>query len=66
MADAQNTGGAPDRSSAARDLARVRWSPSPVVARAVQTVITRAGELDDTQRAAIEAAIEEAPGHDRT
>jgi hypothetical protein len=54
MADAET-------SEAARALAARRWDPSPVVARAVQTVVTRRAELDASQRAALEAAIT-APG----
>jgi hypothetical protein len=50
-----------DTRAAARELARVRWDPSPVVARAVETVVSRSAELDASQRAALEAAIT-APG----
>lgn len=46
---------------AGRDLARARWTPSPVVARAVQVVISRSAELDDSQRAAIGAAVTTGP-----
>jgi len=49
------------RSEAARTAARARWRPSPVVARAVQVITTRSGDLDDTQRAALEAAITTRP-----
>jgi hypothetical protein len=51
----------PDASEAARTAARARWTPSPVVARSVQVVVERVEELDDSQRAALEAAIT-APG----
>ena len=34
----------------ARDAARARWAPSPVISRAVQTIVTRQDELNDDQR----------------
>jgi hypothetical protein len=44
---------------AARHAAKSRWERegNPVIARSVETVVTRADELSDEQRAAIEAAI---------
>jgi hypothetical protein len=47
------------RSEVARNAARERWERrgNPVVARSVQVVVTRADELTDSQRAAVEAAI---------
>jgi hypothetical protein len=47
-------------SEAARSLASARWTPEARLRAAVATVITRSADLDDSQRAAIEAAIEEA------
>jgi hypothetical protein len=46
----------PDASEAARTAARARWTPSPVVARSVQVIVSRPGELTDSQWAAIEAS----------
>jgi hypothetical protein len=40
----------------ARLAARARWTPSPVVARSVEVVATRADELTDAQWAKLEAA----------
>jgi hypothetical protein len=52
-----------DASEAARSLAALRWSPEARLRAAVDTVVTRSADLDDSQRAAIEAAIT-APGGD--
>jgi hypothetical protein len=48
-----------DASEAARQLAQLRWSPEARLRHAVETVIERRSQLDDSQRAAIEAAITE-------
>jgi hypothetical protein len=48
-----------DASEAARRLAELRWSPEARLRHAVETVIERSSQLDDSQRAAIEAAITE-------
>jgi len=54
-----------DASEAGRSLAARRWAPEARLAAAVDTVIQRSADLDDTQRAAIGAAINvEAPEHD--
>jgi hypothetical protein len=44
-------------SEAARSLARIRWGAT-VLGKAVETVLQRAAQLDDTQRAALGAAID--------
>ena len=41
-----------------RALAAQRWAPETRLRVAVETVVERSAELDDTQRAAIGAAIE--------
>ncbi len=53
------------RSEAASHAARARWERegNPVLTRSAQVVITRAAELDETTRAAIEAAITREGGH---
>jgi hypothetical protein len=43
----------------AQALAKLRWSPSPVVQRAAQTVVDRWDELDDEHRAQLRAKAEE-------
>ena len=50
-----------DASAAGRTLVARRWGPPGTrdLNRAVQTVVTRSADLDDSQRAAIEAAITE-------
>lgn len=54
-----------DASEAGRALAAKRWDPETRLRAAVATVVKRSADLDDMQRAAIEAAItEEAPGHE--
>jgi hypothetical protein len=51
-----------EASEAARQLAAARWTPEARLRAAVDTVVTRSADLDDAQRAAIEAAISaEAP-----
>jgi hypothetical protein len=47
-------------SEAARLLARAKWRQQgdPVLTRSVETVVTRAADLDDVQRAAIVAAMD--------
>jgi hypothetical protein len=49
MADAQ-------ASSAGRELARARWTPSPVVLRSAQLVIERVAELPDGLREQVHEA----------
>jgi hypothetical protein len=49
---------ADDASEAARALSRARWSPSPVVSRAVATVVERRDELDAEQLAELAAVLE--------
>ena len=46
-----------DASEAARALALRRWDPDARLRAAVDTVVQRSADLDDAQRAAIEAAI---------
>jgi hypothetical protein len=53
---------ADEAAEAARRLAQMRWTPEARLRAAVDTVVTRSADLDDTQRAALEAAITEAPG----
>jgi hypothetical protein len=45
-----------DASEAARELARARWGDA-VLRRAVAVVVERSADLDDTQRAELEAAV---------
>ena len=45
-------------SEAARALAAVRWSPEMRLRAAVATVAEHAADLDDSQRAALGAALE--------
>jgi hypothetical protein len=46
-----------DAAERARDAARARWSPSPVVSRAVDTVVQRSAELSPEQLAELAEAI---------
>ncbi len=48
-----------DASEAGRALALRRWAPEARLADAVNTVVTRSADLDEGQRAALEAAITE-------
>jgi hypothetical protein len=41
--------------NAAQELAKLRWSPSPVVARAAETVVERWDELDADHQQLIRA-----------
>jgi hypothetical protein len=55
------------RAETARSAARARWverQGNPVLSRAVATVVERHADLDDSQRAMLGAAIEEAGGDD--
>ena len=54
------------RSESASRAARERWRQAgdPVLTRSVDTVIERSADLDDAQRAAIEAAIAGDPAQD--
>jgi hypothetical protein len=47
-----------------RALAAQRWAPETRLRVAVETVVERSAELDETQRAAIEAAITEETADD--
>ena len=51
-----------DASEAARSLAQLRWSPEGRMRAAVNTVAANPELLDETQRAALEAAITPPPG----
>jgi len=46
-----------DASEAARSLAARRWDPETRLRAAVATVVERRADLDDSQRAALGAAI---------
>jgi hypothetical protein len=51
------------RSEQAQAAARVRWRQQgdPVLSRSVQVVVERHADLNDAQRAAVEAAITDSP-----
>jgi hypothetical protein len=59
-----SSAGASERSEVARSAARARWERegNPVVARSVETVVTRADELTGEQLAALADALAGAPG----
>lgn len=46
-----------DASAAGRALALRRWAPEARLADAVETVVSRSADLDDTQRAEVLSAI---------
>jgi hypothetical protein len=48
-----------EASEAARQLAAARWTPEARLKAAVDTVVRRSADLDDRQRAQLEAAIGE-------
>jgi hypothetical protein len=54
-----------DASEAGRALAAKRWDPETRLRTAVETVVTRSADLDEAQRAAIEAAITTGPEDSR-
>lgn len=53
---------AEDVSEAARALALRRWSPEARLADAVTTVVRRSSDLDEDQRAALAAAVNNTEG----
>jgi hypothetical protein len=51
-----------DASEVGRALAVVRWSPAVRLRTAVDTVAERIADLDDAQRAKLEAALQNGDG----
>jgi hypothetical protein len=50
---------ADEASQAARTLAQMRWTPAARLKAAVDTVISRSADLDDSQRAELRQATEQ-------